>query len=496
MRALTGGRLRWTPVQIHLATGLTTTRSQRTTFTVPVPAAFDSSPPVIATTEALRHTARLEARPLQTLLVGADLSSERDLRDYGDTTTMGAVATALRRSWLGADVGFERTRTLNTRLAYTPAIASWMRPRIAVTSTFALSRDPNAAQPERERGDSAGAFRLPTAFTRFRATDASLALDVPRVLRLVLGEGSRLRRALDRVTQLDAGRRVERRAQFDRPGFDPDLAMQLGFGGRDEFRTSRGRAARLASEVTQDRLAMAMRLPLNLQLTSAYAERATLTWAARGSLLQEQRLLETDWPNVTARWLYSPRAGWVRAVLTSLQASAGVRVRETESLLPSPGGGAPLRATAQARSAPLSATVTWAPRLTTSAGYSLERSRGERAGTLTRNDREQTSADATLSFRFPQEFVPLRSDVRATARYLDAVSTGCIVRAGTEQCVPISDSRRREYTLIMDTDMPPNLTAGLSIGYVRTEDRHINRKFSQLVITASLRIAVSAGQVR
>jgi hypothetical protein len=48
----------------------------------------------------------------------------------------------------------------------------------------------------------------------------------------------------------------------------------------------------------------------------------------------------------------------------------------------------------------------------------------------------------------------------------------------------------------MDTDMPPSVTAGLSIGYVLNDDRHINRKFSQFTLTASARLYFSAGQVR
>jgi hypothetical protein len=48
----------------------------------------------------------------------------------------------------------------------------------------------------------------------------------------------------------------------------------------------------------------------------------------------------------------------------------------------------------------------------------------------------------------------------------------------------------------MDTDLPPNVSAGFGISYIVTEDAHANRKFSQLVVTASVSINFSAGEIR
>ena len=44
--------------------------------------------------------------------------------------------------------------------------------------------------------------------------------------------------------------------------------------------------------------------------------------------------------------------------------------------------------------------------------------------------------------------------------------------------------------------MPPSVNAGFSVGYVLSDDRHINRKFSQFSLTASVRVFFSAGEIR
>ena len=44
--------------------------------------------------------------------------------------------------------------------------------------------------------------------------------------------------------------------------------------------------------------------------------------------------------------------------------------------------------------------------------------------------------------------------------------------------------------------MPTNVSAGLSFGYILTEDAHIDRKFSQVVIKASVTVNFQAGSPR
>jgi hypothetical protein len=48
----------------------------------------------------------------------------------------------------------------------------------------------------------------------------------------------------------------------------------------------------------------------------------------------------------------------------------------------------------------------------------------------------------------------------------------------------------------MDTDLPPNMSAGLQMAYLLSEERQTNRRTRQLVITAFVQLATSAGQLR
>ena len=504
VRGLEQGRLRVTPAQIGLSSDFARSQNDRATFRVPIATAADSvAQPVTVTTAAMRSAARIELRPLGSTQLGLALTSERDLRDYGDTTTIGVVAKQSRRDLAGVDLGFERARQLNLRLSYAPPIAAWLRPRYAFTSTFALQRDPNGREAERTNGDSAGAFRLPSAFTNTQTSDLSGTVELARALAGLLGDSAGLRRALDRIQSVDLGTRTDRRSQFDRPGFDPSLGYQLGLGGRDRFRSQALRLANSASESRQNRIGTTVRFPLNLRFTTSYQTRTTLLWSLRGAAQQEQRTTDTDWPNLSGQWVLSPRRGLLRKVITSVTATATLRVRESESVqpplqLPSGEGtsSGEIRSTSQTRSLPLSLGISWAPRVMTNIARSVDKSRTERSGSLTLNERRQTSADVTFSFRVPPDIIPLRSDVRTTLRYANTANTGCVRNPRSPDCTRISDSRRKEYTLLMDTDMPPSVTAGLSVSYVLTEDAHTNRKFSQFVLTANVRVTYTAGEIR
>jgi hypothetical protein len=211
---------------------------------------------------------------------------------------------------------------------------------------------------------------------------------------------------------------------------------------------------------------------------------------------------ELNWPNVTGRWIWSPRQRLIRRVVASVSATGGWRVRETrsqqtsESVIGGPEGGGAIRGSQTMTSVPLAFTVNWAPRVITTLSASVNRSEDNRSGNLTRTDRSETSADLTFVFRPPREILPLPSDVRTAFRYANSVSSGCILRAGDTTCVSIADSRRRQVNFTMDTDMPPNVSAGVSVSYIVTEDAHANRKFAQWIVTASVTVAFTAGEIR
>ncbi len=497
VRGLQGGRFRVTPASFAFTTAIARSSSERSSFIVPIATAFDVPAPVTATTAVLRSAGSLELRPFNSMSLGFNASWDRDLKDYGDTTTIGTLTHQGRQRLLGMNIGFVRQRAVGARFQWAPPLASWLRPRFSYGSSFTLTRDPNAARPERGDGDTTGPFRLPTTFGNAATIDLAASVDIPRALRTLLGDSSALRRALDRVTQLDVARTIDRRSQFDRPGFDPASSYMFGLGGLGAFTSQNGRLANAASESEQDRLNMMFRLPLNVQLTGTYAQRVGSSWFLRGDLQQFQRTTDTDWPNLSARWLWTPHAGLIRSVINSISASAGWQLRSTVSAVPSldasTGG---ISAVQETRSRPFSLSVSWAPQVTTGLAHTSEHSRTDQSGNVTLGDRTSTSADVSFTFRTPQDILPLKSPVRTAMRWSQSGNAICIDRAGGAGCTPIADSRRTEYNLTMDTDMPPSVTAGLAASYVITDERQLDRKFAQLSLTASVRVFFSAGELR
>ena len=502
-RGLEETRLRWTPLQVRFTTAFNRTSTDRTTFRVPIVVASDTSIPRMTGLQvALQQDVGIDLRPFRSLLAGVDVSQVRDLRDYGDTSTIGVLARQDGRRFAGLDLGFERRRAVRTRLSYQPELASWVRPRASLTSQFDLNRDPNSLVPEREIGDSAGAFRIPQAFENQRTADLGASVDVARLVRGLVGDSSFVRALAERVSAIDLSSRTERRSQFNRRGFSPDLSYQLALGGVGAFRERRGQLADAALDSREVRASTGLRLPLGASLTTEYGSRRALTWARRGNGQSELRQSELSWPNVAGRWVWSPTQRLVRRVIASVSGNLAYRVRETESVQLAPSATGSTDGTAEVlgrqttTSWPASVTVNWAPRIITSVSLSTTHLDDDRSANVTRSDRAESSADVSFAFRPPQELLPLRADVRTSLRYANSVTQACIVRAGTAECIAISDSRRRQVNLTMDTDLPPNVSAGLSVSYIRTEDLHSNRRFAQFVVTASVTIAFTAGEIR
>jgi hypothetical protein len=505
VRGLDDARLRWSPASVRFSSGFTSSHADLETFRVPIATASDTLATLVRNVAAaFRNRASVELRPLRSTSFGMDYASTRDLKDYGDTTAMGILTHQAGRRVGGLNLGFERDRTVGTHFTWTPTLFSWLRPRFTTTSTFSLTRDPNGATPERTVGDTAGMFRLPTAFTNARSTDLGASVDFSRLLRVVFGDTAHIVKLLDRLSPLDVSTRTDRRSQFDRPGFDPALGYQLGLGSVEAFRTRGGRLATYASDSRQTRLASGLRLPLGFSMVAAYSVGRQQGWVQRGDGQAESREDDTQWPDLTGRWMWSPAGGFFKQVLSSVTASAAVQVRQAATVQPplELGIGAAtsaaneIRGLQESRSYPLSLAITWVERVTTSLSWSSSSILDENAGNVMRTDRQDAAAALMFTFRPPQNLLPLPSDVRTALRYAQSTDEGCLTLAGGEACVPISSASRRQLNFSMDTDMPPNLSAGISVGYILTEDAHVNRKFAQLVVTAAVTVNFQAGTPR
>ena len=132
------------------------------------------------TVAALRHDWRnrglLELRPVEALMARLDVNSVRDLRDYGDDTDVGIVASMERDEPLfGTDMGLERERQMQTALVFT-AITAWLRPSLSCHHVRHVPRPQHAdalAHRRRQRRAQPPAAALQLAAVRCRRVRGS-----------------------------------------------------------------------------------------------------------------------------------------------------------------------------------------------------------------------------------------------------------------------------------------------------------------------------------
>src|SRR5439155_328470 len=183
-----------------------------------------------------------------------DAASLRDLRDYGDSTTIARLMRQERRTLLGQDVGVETQRTITTAVTATPQVGAWLRPRAAVVTSFSYTRDPNGRTPVRDIGDTAGGFHLPAAFSNQRRLDLAVGVDPRRLGGKLFGDSAALARLLGRLSNLDLSYGRTLLSSYDRVPGSPSLGYQFALGRFDDFKTQSGLVAeRWATRHTIDR---------------------------------------------------------------------------------------------------------------------------------------------------------------------------------------------------------------------------------------------------
>ena len=420
------------------------------------------------------------------------------MRDYGDSTTLGLLTRGEQRSLLGRNVGFETQRSLNTLLTMTPSLTEWIRPRLTFATTFAESRDPNASRPVRDVGDTAGGFHLPAAFSNSQRLDLGARVDPRRLGQGLFGDSARVTRWLGRVTPIDLTYNRTRLSTFDRAPQTPAFGYQLPVGGFDGFRQQDGRLAGGASETENMSAIGGAALFLGLRANATYAHSRTVTWVLRTDQQVPVRSRSLEWPSGTISWSLVPPRSSIGRVLTTITAQLGYRERVSTSEQAAFGGGAlntTLTRTVERGVTP-SLSLGWVRGILSSFDASRVTSDQLAAGNLFHTLRDQRNAALVFSFRPPKSILPLRTDIRANARYTLITNTTCLQPAGQSDCVPYVDSRQSQSQLTMDTDFPPTLSAGLQMAYVVNEERQFSRKTAQLVITAFVQLSTSVGQLR
>jgi hypothetical protein len=490
---IAGIPVRLTPTSVRFRSGVAASDAERFTFEVPVLRPSDAAVlPARSQTRAWRNAGTVDLAPLTGVQLRVDATTLRDLRDYGDSTAIGRLAQLERRSLLGVDVGFESQRSLSSLIALVPPWRGWLRPRATYASTFALARDPNARDPVREIGDTAGAFRIPTAFSNSRRVDLGAQLDAGRLGRKLFGDSSGVARALARITSSDVALSKTRASTFTRVAFTPDLSYQLALGGLDAFRAQQGILAGSASDNTAITAGAGGNFPLGLRATTSYRHTVGTSWIRRSDQQVPLRTQSDEWPSGAVSWTLPPVGP-----ITSLTAQLGLRRTAARSEQRGIINAAEATITeTQARSLSPSLTMTWIGGLLTSGDAIVERSEQTTAGNLFRSERAQYNVNVGFAVRVPTGLARLPMPVRANIRFSRATNTTCLRTTGTTTCVPYLDSRQTQGNLTLDTDFPPNVSAGFQMAYVLNEERQASRKIRQIAFTAFVSLATTVGRLQ
>jgi hypothetical protein len=497
-RALRTARLRVNPAQLRWSVNFVDNRTSRFAYRAPVALPSDSAlRPLEGIVKTLRADAGIDLRPFNSLSLRANLTTNRDLQDYGDSTAVGRLLLRERRELAGLDVGFERQRTLTTGFNVTPVFTSWLRPRFIMSTSFTFNRDPNQRIPVRADGDSAGAFRAPETIGNSRRTEVGATFSLDRLVAGAVGDSSFVARIFRGIQPIDLSYSRDLRSTFDRVRFDPSLHYQLAFGWAGSFRSRNGILASSAGDATAISAGGAVRFPLGLMLRLSFRDQETLTWTLRATQHEQAQVISRsrEWPSGSLAWTLSPRGG-IRRVLSIVNASARYAETRTENVQPGLAGGEGSMAESRGTAVAPAVTLTWRGGIVTSLQYSTSTSDAVTSGNISRRDQADWNASVNFAFRMPRSLVRLPNEIRATLGYSTSTVAACLIQAGTDECVPVSESYRSTIDVRLDTGLSSQVRGGANFSYAITAQRHLSREFSQMVFSVFAEIFLVSGQLR
>ncbi len=501
-RALRTARLRWNPQRLRLTSTLTDNYTMRTTYRVPVRLGSDTSlSPLRSLTHLWRNAVELDLRPFSTFGLRTTYESTRDLQDYGEDTAVGRFLAARRGDLFGRDVGFERARRLSTAMDVSPVLSSWLRPRFVLTSTFSFTRDPNTFGPVQTNPDS-GTVRTPESTSNARVTELGTVFDLTRLVSGLFGDSSALATLTRGILPADVSLVRERRSRFNDLVFEPDLGYSLALGPMEYFREQRGFGATSSGETVALTTSAGARLPLGGQFRLSYRDDRNTVWFLRADGQQKSEQRTREWPSVTASWVYTP-SSVLRQAISSLSAQVRWRVVERSTIRPrlDPVDGPrdvveDLLTEDNATVVSPALTLVLPGGLTASGSYTLTDGERVTSGNTTNTDQSDWSASLAFGFRLPQSVIRMRSQIRANLRFNSSKRVVCLVPLGDSECRTVSDSRRQQIDMQLDTGLSETLRGGAIFSYVVNDLRHTSDKLSQYTLRVFLDLRLFAGEIR
>ena len=511
-RALLPELSRWAPAELHLTSVFTRGSDNRLTYLKPA-TAFDDIPRRIGgETSTWRNGTSLQLKPTRSFAGRLDFNSVRDLRNYGDNTTLGVITGSDRIRILGADAGLEREREMQAGFNYTPLATSWIRPRIDFGSSYNMLRDPNTLSFLRVE-DSVGSVRLPRRLGNTQTTTAGVTLDLPRAASLYLDSTRFLHQLFDALQPIDVNFNRSVISVFDQAPSAAPLSYQFAFGGVGRFREIGDTRATNAGLVNQLNASHTIALPFGTTIANRYQLISARNWTRR--LDNSQAVTDGTqvvFPDVALRWSMKPDR--LRRVISSIGGSARVvQTRQMNARQPdrrfvegttSTDGGffeptfAADRAETVVRNYPANLAVVFAGArpLSANLGYSYSQRTETRPGLSGKNHDSDVSVEIAKPWAVPPDW-KLKSDIRTRFTYQDTHGDNFVLNPlALSRESRLSDNGRRAFSFSADTDVADNLSSSFVFSRVESFDKNLNRRFTQTVLSAVLHLQFYAGDLK
>jgi hypothetical protein len=399
--------------------------------------------------------------------------------------------------FLGLDGGLEAQRSINTALNFTPRLKGWLRPRFDFSSGYAMMRDPNTTQLLRA-GDSTAAFRLPIRLNAMQSLNTGAALDLVKVASQWTSDSVVLRKLNNTLLPVDFNYSRTLNSAFDGTPYTPGLGYQFGFVGPGGYLLDHGLLASTAGSNAAATITVGLKLPYGMTFTARTQRMATRNWISGTDT--SQTVIDGDQvtlPDLTLRGTYHPRG--LEQYITSFTANVRLAVTRQRSAAPSVSTLLPADIrTSRVLTYPFGASVVWndVGGLTTGFSFGSTFRVDSMPGSVIDSRAHDISADASRAFKLPADW-QMKSALRTRLGFqqttsVSDVSNGLAVGLRSR----LADNGRQAITLNADTDIAENLTFSLQSARIVTFDNNLNRKFTQVVLSAVLQIAFFAGEMR
>jgi hypothetical protein len=489
LAALRRAEYRYSPTLFSFSSAFAKGSNQRTSFTKPAASPTDTGRAVTGENHVWENKAAVNLQPLPSLNVRWDLSSLRDLRDYGDTTDAGRAARFARRDLLGQDLGLERDRTMHGFVAFSPRIIRWLSPTVSLGSQFTMTRDPNARSlvPVSPESDD---VRLPRRINTSQVFNAGADLDLGTLLEAYLGWAPAVTPFARLVLPVNVGYSRTLLSSLDRAASMPGLGFQFGLGGVDDFRRQDGRLASSAGASNAFNVSGTLRLPGEILLTNRFQRNDTRNWTRRQ---EDQHIVTDGWlrifPDISLNGTWRTPSSVAR-IVSSIGGQAGFTLTNRSSLTPSPTIGAePDRTAQRVRSFPASVAAQWGVLggFSTTAGYDLSLSTDLRPGSITDVTRRTYAAGISKTFG-PRPAWKLPSDIRTNVNFLRQDTDGHVRSISTGNSSRLTDNGRYEFSLSGNTEVSETMSFELTGSRIVNFDENFNRRNVLTVFSAVMNL--------